>query len=65
MKTMDPAEMAKQVGAGLLSFPVTNHDLLTIRFWGTKVANSTRLYFMGTKLAPREPTQDPPKNTSF
>ena len=26
MKTMDPAEMAKQVGAGLLSFPVTHFD---------------------------------------
>jgi hypothetical protein len=45
--------------------PVTNYRYLTILLCHAKIVNFTRLCSKGTKSAPREPKQDPPKYAGF
>ena len=45
----------------LLSLPLTNHNLLTIRLYRAKVVNSTRLYTEGPSRLPRCPNRILPK----
>jgi hypothetical protein len=50
----------------LLSFPLTNHDLLAIRFYRAKIVNSTRLCSGGQSRIPgNSKGTPPPQNTLF